>query len=212
MRAVQTAVVFRSVFVLSLATLIPAVAFADSPVTSTDFHRAYPDSEHVRAANDEKTLTADLAELLARGDIALDEKAAIINALGWESGTTHVEAFKRHLTSRYDPKRAERGIDLLSGEEAFVLGYLMLLGDYFHPEEALPHLAYARARLPKSFTVAVVHALAEAQADMDKNWCKVWRRAEGVLDDRKLVRDMRPAAVEIIREYMALYQDSCTSS
>jgi hypothetical protein len=212
MPAVQSAVVLRSAFLSFVAALIPAAAFADSPVTSTDFHRAYADSGHVKEAIGEKTLTPELAELLARGDIAIDEKAAIINALGWESGSAHVDAFKKHLASRYDRSRAERGIDLVSGEEAFVLGYLMLLGDYFHPEEALPYLAYARARLPKSFTVAIIHALAEAQAVMDKNWCKVWRGAERVLDDRKLVRDMRPAAVEIIREYMALYQDSCTSS
>jgi hypothetical protein len=192
---------------LALALVAETPAFADSPVTSTDFFRAYRDDPLVKQVRRARRITPAIAEALATGDLPLDRKVAAINALGWSGGMRHARAFEAYLVKRHD--RSLETIDHLGADEALAYGYLVLLGDYFHPRRALPALRHAKAKLPESFTASMVLALAESQDAMDRDWCQVWRIGQRVLDDRQMHRDMRPKAVGIIRRYLILYRDSC---
>lgn len=183
--------------------LIALLAVADSPVTSTDFHTAYADVPLVKKALEEKALSDELAEALAKGDMPIDHKAAIVNALGW-GDASHEEKFRAYLKDR-----AEKDPPMLSGEEAFVLGYLTLMNDYFHPDKALELLRYAKERMPKSYTVAMILSLAESQAAMDQDWCRVFKIFDRVDRDRSLRKDLRPKARAIVAEYLGLYRESC---
>lgn len=72
--------------------------------------------------------------------------------------------------------------------------------------------AQARARKSAksgSLTVAMIQALIQGQAAMDGKWCEIWRGTDAVLNDKSLKQDLRPAAVDVIVEYMSLYQGDC---
>lgn len=71
---------------------------------------------------------------------------------------------------------------------------------------ALPLLGLARRHKGRSFTVAIVIALVQAQQALDRDWGEVWRAANRVLKNRSLRQDTRPRAREIILDYLTLYQ------
>lgn len=192
--------------VIALVVLWAGAAFSDSPVTSTPFADAYSDYAIVQAAKASGIVTEEVATYLSDEANPIDVRAAVVNALGWDINGKHnawLYCQMRH--------RGVDGIpppDDLRGDQALVIGYLMLMDDYFHPEKALPWLAKAKDALPVSLTVAMVHALGKAQDDMDEtaNWPRIWNTVDGVVDDEELNGDMRVGAVRIIIEYMALYK------
>ena len=60
----------------------PPAARADSPLTSADFQRAYPDLPEVRTAGASGRLDDALADYLLDPGRSYAETAAVINALG----------------------------------------------------------------------------------------------------------------------------------
>jgi hypothetical protein len=194
----------RLVPIVLLVIGAAVAARADSPLTSTPFWKAYQDVPEVRQAHDIERLNTHLAYyLLSKAPI--DRKAAVINALSWNFyGRQNAALFREVLGIKY--KLPPASVDpRLTAEETFCLGYLTALDDYFHPKPALAMVEKARARLPKSFTVAIVDALIRAQVNFS-HFERLWPIVRRVLDDRRLVEDMRPAGREIIVRYMRLYQ------
>lgn len=182
----------------------------DSPLTSTDFYRAYLDIETVERAAREHTLDEEIAGFLSSPENRIDIKAAVVNALSWGSNSSQNAAFYLdYLLKTYSQSSEADLIERLGGDELLCLGYLRALADYFHPENALPLLRQARVKNPGSFTAALILTLAEAEAAMGSDWCKVWRLTEKLLDDPQLQREMRPEATGIVEDYMIIYRDYC---
>lgn len=180
---------------------------ADSPLTSTDFSKAYMDIPIVQQAASEGVMSLELAEYLSSPDVSIDIKAALIDALGWSvNGKHNAELYRYYLALRYRRPLDEPTPDLLMADEMFCLGYLTAMDDYFHVEKAIPLLARARARNPKSFTVAIILAMAKGQAVRSKSFEKSWQMVEQVLNNEGLNQDLREKAKEAIVAYMKLYK------
>ena len=200
----------KKIFFLIIFCLFSIKLFADSPITSTQFHKAYMDIHEVKKAKKEGVMSLLFFSVLTSESRSIDEKAALINALGWNfNGKNNSEIFLDMLIEKYKVKEMKSFFGKLSGGEIFCLGYLRVMDRYNQPKEAIPLLQLARKKIPASFTVAIVLALTEAQEAMNTSWCKVWRLAEKVKNDKKLKQDMRKKAVDIIMKYMILYKDDC---
>lgn len=183
--------------ILCLLLLVSSVR-ADSPLTSTDFWTAYRDLPEVAYAHKQRRLDARLINYL-RGQATIDRKAAVVNALGWDTaGQQNARQFRAAL-----PKKD----DQLTPHENFCLGYLLVMDDYFQPQAGLPYLQKARLTLRRSRTVALIEVLALAQSN-GQNWSRHWPMTRRVLSDKTLEADLRPAAQKIIVDYMKLYVDS----
>ncbi|MDG0810399.1 copper amine oxidase N-terminal domain-containing protein [Cohnella rhizosphaerae] len=186
-------------------TPLPA-AHADSPVTSTDFYKAYTDEPIVQKALQAGGMTAELATYLADESSPLALRAAVINALGWETEPTQrAEAYAKQA---YGKSLAALKQSELRGDERFVIGYLLAMDDYLDTRVAEQWLEGARQLLPDSFTAALIHAIVKAQEEMkDAGWPQVWKTVADVAFDPGLKMDMRPKAAEIIIDYMVTYSD-----
>jgi len=191
--------------ILAALALLPGVARADSPVTSTPFSDAYLDVPIIRQAKASGLLNDRFADYLSSPMIAIDRKAALCNALSWQfGGKSNAKLYGRYLLARHAARIATQ--PHVTADEYFCLGYLFLLDDYFSPAKALPWLETARRRNTKSFTVAIVLALCKAQVALDSDWDEVWRATRRVELDRRLKPDLRPAARQIVFDYMNLYR------
>ncbi|MGA1622770.1 MAG: hypothetical protein ACO36E_08590, partial [Synechocystis sp.] len=198
-------------------------AQADSPLTSTDLATAYADIPAVRAAQRYRRLDASLLTFLL-GDRPLDEKAAVINGLGWRfEGTRHGEAFLQALAQQQGKPLANLSLKDLSPDHKFVLGYLLALDDYLYlsplklktptdlasvtPIQLLSQAAYA---LPDDFTVQFVRSLVVAQYWFAQYWCAVYLEPITVLRQfPPASRNLRPQAIDAAMKYMDLYQPDC---
>lgn len=197
-----------SLFIIGvmLFSMNPITAFADSPVTSTDFYKAYMDIEIVRIAKEKGIIGAEIANYLYSSKNPIDVKAAVINALGWKfEGKNNAENYVKLMYSKDIDKL---DLNLLSGEEIFCISYMMALDDYFHPDKALPMMEKAYEKNSASFTITIVRSILKSQDDMlnKGNWQMVWGNTENVLTSTTLEKDMRQEGIDIIVEYMKLYK------
>lgn len=197
-----------SLFIIGvmLFSLNPITAFADSPVTSTDFHKAYIDIGIVKIAKEKGIVDSEIANYLYSSKNPIDVKAAVINALGWNfEGKNNAENYVKLM---YSKDIDELDINLLSGEEIFCISYMMALDDYFHPDKALPMMDKAYEKNNTSFTIDIVRSILKSQDDMlnKGNWQMVWTNTESVLNSTTLQKDMRQEGIDIIVEYMKLYK------
>ncbi len=193
----------KRIFLFLCLTLAAA---ADSPVTSTDFWEVYQDLPEVQQARLHQALDPALIEFLT-SEHPIDHKAAVINALSWDGKAQprNFVVFQEHLTVKYGVPE-DKLKDKLSAHEAFCLGYINALDQYVVPSFALPYLHKARRELPRSFTVAIITSIVEAQEVYDQ-WEKIWPIVVKPTRNRDLRQDMRPAAKEAIFDYLNLYRE-----
>jgi len=193
-------------------TLLLSGALADSPLTSTPFYEVYRDVPAVAKADSSHQLDDELCRFISNPEIPIDHRAAVINALGWNfDGQKNALVFREFLSRKYRVS-AEKVDKKLTPDESFAMGYLLALDDYFNPEPGVPYLQKARKKMSRSYTVAMVTGLVEAQAAFDSSWCQMWQfyaTAELRFPEEK--RDLRPAAHSIVEDYMRLYSGECAN-
>ncbi len=202
----------RLIFLLAIALLGLSTrpALADSPITSTPFADAYQDDELIRTARKTGILDLKMAEYLSSPSTPIDRKAALINALSWSTeGKYNATLYRYFLGLIYGQKADQLDMQALTADQVFALGYLTVMDDYFNPEQAISLLVNAKERENNSFTVAIITALAQAQAQTASDWCQVWKLTAAVTQERSLNQDMRPKAKKIILDYMRAYRASC---
>lgn len=193
------------------AMLSPPAALADSPLTSTDFASAYRDVPRVQAVARDGLDDADMDWLLAE-DTPHDQAVAAINSLGFGKdgkGRNSIRLLARlHATdrARFEAFRKGQG----SGHLLLVVGYAWAMDEYFETRRAESLLRQAQRRLPQSFTVAFVLAMAEAQRKMDGPWCEVY------MGPKRLINrwgphpiDLRRQVLEDTMRYIDLYSADC---
>lgn len=203
-------IIIKLLFVLLLITSVPAIGFADSPVTSTPIYNAYLDQEIVRQAQAEGTLTTEIVDYLKNPNNPRDFKVAVINALYYQQTWEVRDNAGLYAQQVYDKPLAELKLENLSADELLNLGYMILLDQYTTPEKSLLYLETAQAQEPKSLTLNLTLALAKAQQAMlhtDEEATNPWLIASAVFEDETLTEDIRPEAMEIIKGYLSLYKD-----
>ncbi|MFL0197419.1 hypothetical protein ACJDU8_17890 [Clostridium sp. WILCCON 0269] len=203
-----------SLFIISvlLFSMNPITVFADSPVTSTDFYKAYIDVDIVKTAKEKGVIDQKIATYLHSSKNPIDVKAAVINALGWKyEGKSNAENYVKLIYSNDIDKL---DVDSLSGDEIFCISYMMALDNYFHVDKALLLMEKAYEKNNTSFTIAVVRSILKGQAIISdiNNWGMIWSNTESVLNDKTLVKDMRQEAVDNIVGYMKLYEKYSTDT
>ena len=75
------------------------ISFADSPLTSTPFYKAYMDMAEVKSAK-EIGFSKSHMKFLSDESVSMDKKLALINAVSW-GDSAHVCAFQDYLISKY---------------------------------------------------------------------------------------------------------------
>jgi len=194
------------IVIFILAVFVPV--FADSPLTSTPFYKAYSELNIIKAAKAKGILNVDMAEYLSSGSVPLDLKAALINALSWSfDGNYNSELYNYYLCLKYGVPLGNLEIAELSPGELFSLGYLRAMDDYFDVNDSLNLLELARESLDRSLTVTLIYSLVKAQAMMQsQDWSGIWPMFDDVAGDDMLRIDIRPEAVSIIIDYIVLYR------
>ena len=177
--------------------LLTVPGYGDSPLTSTDFWQVYSDVPQVVSAHELGELNENLSEYLL-SKATIDRKAALINGLGWSTeGKQNARLFREALVKKY----ASPNVDSkLSAEEAFCLGYLTAMDDYQNSQPALPYLRKAHQAKPRSYTIAIVEALVQAQNTSSFN--ERWNIVARLGDDKQLNKDLRGGARDAIFDYM----------
>ncbi len=192
------------VMVLIGSLFVTEKAYADSPLTSTPFSKAYYNIAIVKEASERNTITADMAAYLADGNNSIDVKAAIINALSWNvEGKNNTELYCQFI---YGKALKEMDAAALSGDQQFCIGYLLAMDDiYFESTQSMEYLRMARSNMSDSLTVTVVTFLVETMNVVSYDWPD---QLNQILADTSLNRDLSEDAITVITDYMLLGIDN----
>lgn len=202
--------VHRICLLFSLAIAFCFQAKADSPLTSTPFADAYADVSIVKYASGKGKVDKKIAKFLMDEKNAIDEKAAVVNALGWDiDGKQNAGIFMNFLKKKYKKNESSDILHVANGSELMCLGYMTAMDDYFNPAPGEKILALAAKKMPDSYTVQMIYSLARAQVHFDTNWCQVWKVVNAVDEDSNLTMELRSEARTIIMDYISLYKSEC---
>ena len=196
----------------SLALLLAfTAAWADSPLTSTHFADAYSDHPMVQMASEtmQGNIPTTLLNFLADQHQPIDVRLAVVNKLGWNfDGTSVGEQLGQYLMGRFNVKTEKKLTKKLDAKTLAVYAYAKAMSNYFDVKAAneLGHQAVKRDK-DKSFSVALIAALIDAQHYLDSDWPMVYKVVADVLHDGSLHLDMRQEAIDNIMEYISLYNE-----
>lgn len=198
-------------------------AWADSPLTSTDLATAYQEMPEVQLAQRTKVAQGQVLTFLL-SDAPTDQKAAVINALGWNiKGQRNGYRFLAGLAQAQGLTLQEIQLHHLRPADRFVLGYLLAMDDYFElsslsktaaedlwkasPLQLISQAAYA---LPDDFTVQFVRSLIQGQGDFSHSWCSIYLAPQQVLSQFPVAkRNLRSQAVTHAMQYLKSYESYC---
>ncbi len=188
-----------------------AAAWADSPLTSTHFCAAYDEHPMVQMACEEmqNNIPTTLLNFLADEHQPVDVRLAVINKLGWNfDGTTLGVQLGEYLMGRYGVKTEKKLLKKIDAKTLAVYAYAKAMSNYFDVKAAseLGHLAVKKDK-DKSFSVAMISALIDAQIYLDSDWSMVYKVVADVLHDGSLHLDMRQEAIDNIMDYINLYNE-----
>lgn len=186
-------------------------AFADSPITSTDFATAYETEAIVQYAGTVNgILDKKLVKYLANNRNPIAVKLAVINKLSWNiNGKANAALYLSYLTKK---KKFNDESDLLkkgSAEDLICYAYLLAMDNYNDVSHAAEIADKAVQLNAKSYAISIVHALIKAQVYFDGDWCMVYKVCDKVRKNQALEKDFSNKALAIIFEYTDLYKEYC---
>lgn len=203
----------KRLLTVMLLTLSWALTWADSPLTSSDFAESYKDQPMVQMAlklsdDSDASIPVSMLNYLADKKSPVDVRLAVINAIGWNfNGKTAGQQLYEYLSTRYKAKTVDKLAKKLDAGTLAVYAYALAMSNYFEVEEAqdLAHKAVKKDK-SKSFSVAFIASLIDAQVHLDGDWGMVYKVVNDVLHNGSLHLDMRQEAIDSVMEYIGLYK------
>lgn len=208
---------------LSLAVF---AAKADSPLTSTSFAKSYL---HVKAVKDVvdqevRTMGEEQIRFLDDTTASLDEKIALINAMGW-GDSTRFDVYKLHISKKYGLKLSLidsiitfrgpqptlfAGTEKITAEDLCCMAYFRAMTDYLHPLTSYYCAYIAVDKKPGSMAASYVFGLILSQVYLNLDWCRLYETMQAIKTfDGYNTDSLREDAVTSIFSYIEGYKESC---
>ena len=209
--------IFKTIALIFIALVSHLNVYADSPLTSTDFHKAYLDIPIVKAAaNNPHKLTEEMMAYLSDDANPLDVRLALVNAVGWcIDGLTTFSDYMIFCINHFpaDKERANpQGLvtaqDIYknaSPQQWAVLVYLKAMSDYANMQHAygLAEMAMQNPISTESFMLPMALVWCQMKLLLD-DWNNIYPSFQYLFGETQ-VKDMRPEARKIIMDYMEMY-------
>lgn len=205
----------KKIYFLIVFTISITNVFADSPLTSTNFYKAYLDVPLVQQAlKSNGRLTHDMILYLANNTNALDIKIAIINALGWNhKGRGNSSSYLNYVVKTKKYKGEAKSIIFkwfATSNELICYAYLLSLDNYFDVVYANEIAQLALKKSPNNYAVNMIACLIKSQGlFLLGEECYSFKLFNDLKTNPQLKLDMRNDAEKYIFEYMDSIGEHC---
>ena len=203
----------RKYFTFLFVLLTGNFVSADSPLTSTDFYKAYLDVPMVaKVSKSNGILTDEIFDYLNSNLNSIDKKIAVINALKWNfNGKKNAPYYIKKLFAIHKDYNAKSFYYKGTAQELLFYAYLKSLDNYFDVKKALVFSNRAAELKPNSYTVSIINNLIKSQTIFQNEWCEIYKIMNDIKTNRKLVCDFRSEASNLIFNYIDCYKNSCSN-
>jgi hypothetical protein len=210
----------KKTLLLLLFTFSINPVFADSPLTSSDFSKAYLDIPIVQEAFKSKgRITNEMMEYIDNDANPLDIKLAIINAIGWEHDGVEISKMFFMYVMKKKKYKTEFGGEFsafkwnATRDELICFAYMKALDNYFDVVDAFEIAEEAVRKYPDSFAVNVIYNLIKAQGLTEfGEYCYASKLFMSLKDNPKLKMDMRKESLSYVFEYMTSVGENCKTN
>ena len=204
---------YKQLIIVLFLNFLSINTFADSPITSTNFGKAYLNHAIVaKAAKSNGILTKAMLEYLAKESNPIEIKLALINQLGWSiKGKNNGKRYFNYLTKTRNYKSEGDLLENCNGDEIVSLAYLYAMDNYFEVSNAIQYAEVGVFKNPGNYSAHIIRGLIYAQEKLNVGeWCEVYYSTDRVRNDPEvLYQDLSEDAIDIIFEYMDIYKKSC---
>ena len=192
----------------AILLLLNTDAYADSPLTSSNFYKAYASVPIIKEASKcNGKLTDKLINYLSDPTEPIDIKMALINSLGWDiKGKTNATKFIKYLQEKRGYSSIKDLKEKSSAEELICIAYLKAMDGYFDVKDALEYSNQAITKSKKSYTIHLINALIYSQTFEYGHWCRKYQVMEKVRTNSSLINDFKEEATVIIFDYINGYK------
>ena len=195
---------------LILILLISQYTFADSPLTSTDFYKAYMDVPLVQKALKCKgKINNEMLEYIYEETNPLEIKLSIINAIGWNvKGNKSSKLYFKFVMNKKKYKSDFGGDSTAfnwnaTADELICYAYMKALDNYFDVTDAFEVAGLALKKNPNSFAVNMIYNLIKAQGLISYGeTCYVKKMFNTLKNNPNLTTDMKIESMPFVFEYM----------
>lgn len=203
------------IFSISINTV-----FADSPLTSTDFYKAYLEVPMVKEALSSKDIISNgIMEYINDDANPLDVKLAIINAIGWDHKGMMISKMYFMTVMEKKKYKSDFGGEYSAFEssattdELICYSYMKALDNYFDVVDAFEMAGVAIRKSPDSFAVNMIYNLIKSQGltSYGEN-CYASKLFLTLNNNPKLKMDMRKESMSYIFEYMNDIGKNCNTN
>lgn len=210
----------KKTLLLILFTFSINSVFADSPLTSTDFYKAYMDVPIVQEASLSKgTITNEMMEYIDDDANPLEIKLGIINAIGWEHKGIMVSKMYFMFVMNKKKYKTEFGGDFIafkwnaSRDELICFSYMKALDNYFDVTDAFEMAGEAVRKYPDSFAVNMIYNLIKSQGLTSfGEYYYASKLFLTLKDNPKLKMDMKKESLSYVFEYMNEIGKNCKTN
>jgi hypothetical protein len=210
----------KQTLLLLLFTFSINSVFADSPLTYTDFYKAYMDVPMVQEALKSKgKITNEMMEYIDNDTNPLDIKLAIINAIGWDhKGLINSKIFFKYVINNKKYKTDFSGDYMAfkwyaTRDELICYSYMRAMDNYFDVVDAFEMAGEAVRKYSDSFSVNMIYNLIKSQGltAFGEN-CYASKMFLTLKDNPKLKIDMRKESMSYVFEYMMSIGENCKTN
>jgi hypothetical protein len=203
--------------IILLFTLSINSVFADSPLTSTDFYKAYMDVPMVQKASLSKgKITNDMMEYIDDDANPLEIKLAIINAIGWEHKGIMISKMYFMFVMNKKKYKSDFGGDFsafkwnATRDELICYSYMKAMDNYFDVVYAFEIAGEAQRKYPDSFAINMIYNLIKSQGlTAFGEYCYASKMFLTLKDNPKLKMDMKKESLSHVFEYMEEIGKDC---
>ena len=187
--------------------------FADSPLTNSDFYKAYLGVPLVdKTSKSNGILTDEIFCYLNSKANSIDKKIALINSLKWNiNGKNNAVLYFKKLVLIHKKYTSNNFYYKGTAEELICYSYLKAMDNYFDVKIASLFSIRANKLNPNSYSIAIVNQLIKVQMIGSPNdWCDVYSDMNSIRENKDLIVDFRKEASDIIFNYTDGYKEYCT--
>lgn len=202
----------KVLLVIVLASLLSVnTVFADSPLTSTEFYKAYAQNAIIKKTIQARgQLTPELVAYLTNSSNPIALKMAVINGLGWNyKEKNNASIFLHYLIQKKEFGNETDFRNRANGQQLICYAYLKALDNYFDVNVALQLANLPQLKTEKSLTIQLIRGLIQAQQNLSKSPCAIYTEMHKIQLDKSLKQDLNATALKIIFEYIGLYKKGC---
>lgn len=207
----------KTLLFIIFGLLVSFKSLADSPLTSTDFGKAYLDFPIVQEAfKSNGKITNEMVEFICEKDNPLDVKLALINGLGWEKkGMMNSKVFFMYVMKKKNYQSEFTNNDYIAfkwyatPDELICFAYMQAMDNYFDVTEAFEIASEALRKAPYSFAVNMIYNLLKSQGLFSFGESCYASKLFMTLKDPTLTMDMKKEAIGYIFSYIISINDNC---